>query len=105
MTKEPKKPLTKSEIQSQIAESTGLTRKQVALVLDSLGKIISTSVSPKGAGSLVLLGLLKIEKKEVPGRPARRAMNPFTKEMQDYPAKPKSCKIKIRPLKSLKDML
>lgn len=99
------KPLTKSEIQSNIAEVTGLSKKQVAGVLDALAAEIRKSVAPKGAGAFVLPGLLKIEKKSVPAKKAQKHVeNPFKKgEFRDIPAKPASSKIKIRPLKGLKD--
>ncbi len=99
------KPLTKSEIQSNIAEATGLTKKQVASVMDALVEQIRASVSGKGAGVFVLPGLLKIEKKSVPAKKAQKHVeNPFKKgEFRDIPAKPASSKIKIRPLKGLKD--
>lgn len=99
------KPLTKSEIQSNIAEATGLTKKQVASVMDALVEQIRQSVSGKGAGVFVLPGLLKIEKKSVPAKKAQKHVeNPFKKgEFRDIPAKPASSKIKIRPLKGLKD--
>lgn len=102
-----KKPLTKSEIQANIAEATGLTKKQVSMVLEALTAEIHKSVAAKGAGAFVLPGLLKIEKKTVPAKKARlHVPNPFKPgEFKDYPAKPASSKIKIRPLKGLKDVV
>lgn len=99
------KPLTKSEIQANLATATGLTRKQISAVLEALAAEINKSVGPKGAGAFVLPGLLKIEKKEVPAKPARKHVpDPFHPgEFKDYPKKPASSKIKIRPLKGLKD--
>ena len=99
------KPLTKSEIQAKLAEAAGLTKKQVAGVLDALAALVCESVGAKGAGSFILPGLLKVEKKAVPAKKARKNVpDPFHPgEFRDYPAKPASCKIKIRPLKGLKD--
>ena len=103
--KAPVKPLTKSEIQNNIAEATGLTKKDVARVLDALADEIRKSVAPKGAGVFVLPGLLKIEKKAVPAKKAQKHVeNPFKPgEFRDIPAKPASSKVKMRPLKGLKD--
>ena len=52
-------------------------------------------------------GLVKIEKKMVPAKPARKGVpNPFKPgELMDVAAKPASTKIKVRPLKSLKEMV
>ena len=49
---------------------------------------------------------MKIERKKVPARPAQKGVkNPFTGELQDRPAKPASVKVKVRRLKSLKEMV
>ena len=105
MSKAVKKPLTKSEIQAKLAEATGLTKKQVSAVLDNLVALINESVSSKGAGAFILPGLLKVEKKAVPAKKARKNVpDPFNPgQFRDYPAKPASSKIKIHPLKGLKD--
>ena len=98
------KPPTKSELTAAIAEDCELTKKQVTAVLESLATIIETSLI--GCGSFVLPGLLKVEKKEVPARPARMGVpNPFKPgELMDVKAKPATTKIKVRPLKALKAM-
>jgi len=102
----PKKPPTKTEIVTNIAEATNLTKKEVSAVLDALSGEIKKSLSSRGAGAFSIPGLIKIEKKKVPARPAQKNwLNPFTKEIQDRPAKPASTKIKVRALKNLKDMV
>ena len=40
---------------------------------------------------------------KVPAKPKRTGVNPFTKETQVFAAKPASVKVKVRPLKKLKD--
>ncbi len=100
------KPMTKSELMANIADDTELTKKQVVAVLESLAANIAKSVGRNGCGSFVLPGLLKIEKKKIPARKARKGVpNPFKPgELMDIPAKPASTKIKVRPLKNLKEM-
>ena len=44
------KPPTKSEIMNHIASQTGLTRKEVGAVFESLGGMISKSLSSRGPG-------------------------------------------------------
>jgi len=103
MAKPGKKAPTKTEITQNIATATDLSKKQVAAVLEALTKEISKSL--RGAGVFTLPGLLKIEKKKVPARPAQKnVLNPFTKELQDRPAKPAYNKVKVRALRTLKDM-
>ena len=106
MAKAAKKAPTKTEILQSLANATDLTKKQVAAVLEALSKEIQKNLSPRGAGAFTLPGLLKIEKKKVPARPAQKNVrNPFTGEMQDRPAKPAYNKVKIRALRNLKDMV
>ena len=105
MAKAAKKAPTKTEILQNIANATDLTRKQVAAVLEAMTKEIGKNLGPRGAGVFTIPGLLKIEKKKVPARPAQKnVMNPFTKQLQDRPAKPAYCKVKVRALRGLKDM-
>jgi nucleoid DNA-binding protein len=102
-----KKPMTKSELLNAIATDTDLTRKDVNAVLDSLGTQISKSLGRRGSGVFTLPGLVKIEKKRIPARKARKGVpNPFKPgELMDIPAKPASTKVKVRPLKNLKGMV
>lgn len=101
-----KKPLTKTELLTNIATATDLPKKQVTAVLEALAAEIKKSLSSKGAGAITVPGLLKIEKKKVPARPAQKNVpNPFKPgEMMDRAAKPAYNKVKVRALKSLKDM-
>jgi nucleoid DNA-binding protein len=105
MAKTGKKAPTKTEILQNIANATDLSKKQVAAVLDSLTEEIRKGLGPRGAGVFTVPGLLKIEKKKVPARPAQKGVkNPFTGELQDRPAKPAYNKIKVRALRGLKEM-
>ena len=101
-----KKPPTKTEILNSIAESTELSKKEVGAVFEALGEEIRRSLGSRGPGMFTIPGLVKIEKKKVPARPAEKNWrNPFTGEIQERPAKPASTKIKVRALKNLKDMV
>ena len=97
------KPATKSEILSNIAKSTQLSRKQVASVFDALAGQIKNAVSKKGPGVFALSGLVKIVVINKPATPKRKGINPFTKEEVWFAAKPATTKLKVRPLKKLKD--
>ena len=66
----PKKPLTKTELMANIAAATDVPKKQVAAVLEALAAEIKKSLGNKGAGAITIPGLVKIEKKKVPARPA-----------------------------------
>ncbi len=99
--------MTKTELLNAMSDDTELTRMEVKSVLESLSSQISRSLGRRGAGSFTLPGLIKIEKKRVPARKARKGVpNPFKPgELMDIAAKPASTKVKVRALKNLKDMV
>lgn len=98
-----KEALSKSGLAAHIAEASGVAAKDVRSVLAHLENVIAGSVNKKGAGSFTLPGLLKITAVQVPAKAKRKGINPFTKEEQWFAAKPASVKVKVRPLKKLKD--
>ena len=98
-----KEALTKSGLVAHLAEAASVAAKDVRAVLAALEGAVAASVSKKGAGSFTLPGLFKVTSVKVPAKPKRKGINPFTKEEQWFAAKPASTKIKVRPLKKLKD--
>ncbi|MDR3183407.1 MAG: HU family DNA-binding protein [Planctomycetaceae bacterium] len=101
-----KKPLTKTEIVTGIAEKTGVTKKDVIAVIDNLSELIKTSIGKKGAGEFTLPGVLKVYKQHVKARPAKKDVkNPLTGQISDQPAKPAHDRVKVKALKSLKDAI
>jgi len=99
------KPLTKTEVMNRLAESTGLSKKEVGGVLDALSSLIGESLGKKGPGVFNVPGLLKIKVQRKPATKARKGINPFTKEEVMFKAKPARNVVKIQPLKNLKDMV
>ena len=67
-----RQPMTKAQLLSAIAEETGLTRKQVADVMDSLGGQIQRHIKKRGPGTFTLPSLLKIRTVRKPARKARK---------------------------------
>ena len=98
-----KETLTKSGLVAHISDNSGVASRDVRAVLSSLEGAMAGSVSKKGAGTFTLPGLLKVTAVSVPAKPKRKGINPFTKEEQWFAAKPASVKLKVRPLKKLKD--
>ena len=98
-----KETLNKTGLVAHIAETSGVVAKDVRNVLAALEGAIVGSLNKKGAGQFVLPGLLKISSVSVPAKPKRKGINPFTKEEQWFAAKPATTKLKVRPLKKLKD--
>lgn len=98
-----KEALTKSGLVAHIAQVSEVSAKDVRAVLAALEGAIHGSVSKKGAGQFVMPGMFKITATKVPAKPKRKGINPFTKEEVWFAAKPASTKLKVRPLKKLKD--
>ena len=100
-----KERFSKSQMMSEIAENTGLSRKQVGMVMEELDELIERHIKKRGCGEFTLPGLLKIVTKKKPAQKARKGVpNPFKPgELMDVPAKPASIQVKVRPLKKLKE--
>ena len=97
---------TKTQLFLHIAEDTGLARKDVAKVFESLGDVIEGHVKSRGAGEFKIPGLMKIKINKKPATKARKNVpNPFRPgELMDVKAKPARKVVKVLPLKALKDM-
>ena len=99
-----KDPMTKTQLLSELAEDAGLSKKDVASVLDGLSHVVSRHLKKRGAGQFTLPGLLKIKTVKKPATRARKGINPFTGEETVFKAKPARTMVKVQPLKALKDM-
>jgi nucleoid DNA-binding protein len=95
--------LTKSQIVASVADSTGLSKKQIGSVMDELHELIERSIKKRGVGEFTIPGILKITTVKKPARKARKGINPFTGAETMFKAKPASIAVKIRPLKKLKE--
>lgn len=100
-----KKPTTKAETFTYIADKTGLTKKDVSAVFESLNTLIRRDIRRTGPGMYTLPGLMKIKVVRKPATKSRRGVNPFTGEAMVFKAKPARNVVKVLPLKGLKDMV
>lgn len=104
MAKAAKKPPTKTQVFSSIAEATGLTKKEVDAVFKALEGEVKKNLGSRGPGVFTIPGLIKIEKKKVPAKPARKNVMVLG-QLRDIAAKPATTKVRVRALKNLKDMV
>lgn len=100
-----KKPPTKSEILTQIAEETELSKGDVSAVMDSLAGLIGSNIGSRGPGVFNLPGLFKVKRITKKATKARKGINPFTGEEMMFKAKPARKAVKVLPLKNLKEMV
>ena len=99
------KPLTKLQLFTSMAETTGLNKKQIAEVFEALKGEIGKAVGKKGPGVFSIPGLMKVQVIRKPATKATTRKNPFKPdEMMEVKAKPARNVVKVRPLKSLKEM-
>lgn len=94
---------TKGSLITHLAEHSGVETKSVKAVLAALEATTLASVNKSAVGEFTLPGLLKVIAQKVPAKPKRFGKNPFTGEEQWFAAKPATVKVKVRPLKKLKD--
>ncbi len=99
----PKSP-TKSEILGFISDDTGLTRKDVGAVFDSLRACMKKNLGRRGPGLFTVPGLMKVKVVRKPAVKARKGINPFTGEEAVFKAKPARRVVKVLALKNLKEM-
>ena len=100
-----KKPMTKTEMIAALADSTGLTKKQVASLFDELAKLIGKELGEQGTGTVKLSNLLSIKVVRKAATPERKGINPFTKEETVFKAKPARNVVKVVPLSGLKELV
>ena len=93
----------KTSLVNHLATTASVDAKAVKAVIAALEATIAASVAKKGAGEFTMPGLLKITSVHVPAKKARMGIDPFTKQERKFAAKPATTKVKVRPMKKLKD--
>ena len=94
---------TKSEVLNQISSDTGLSRAEINAVFDSLNGCIRKNL--RGGGIFTIPGLMRLKVIKKPATKARKGVNPFTGEEMMFKAKPASKRVRVSPLKGLKEMV
>merc|ERR1712107_137783 len=95
--------LTATAVYSSVAESTGLKAKDVKAAVEGIIEVAAGEL--KKNGSFKLAGALNMKLKKKPAQPARKGVNPFTKEPCVFKAKPASKTVRALPMKKLKEMV
>jgi len=96
---------SKSEMFRELAASSGVSRKQVAMMFDGLTSMIKKDLT-KGPGVFQVPGLMKITVIRKPATKGGMRPNPFKPgEMMKVAPKPARKVVKVRALKALKAMV
>jgi nucleoid DNA-binding protein len=94
---------TKASLTIHLAERSGVEPKAAKALLAALEETVLASINKKGAKEFMLPGLLKVVAQDVPAKKKRFGKDPFSGEDKWFAAKPASVRLKVRPLKKLKD--
>ena len=97
------KRMTKAQVIGEIADYCELDKKSVGKVFDGLTNIIKKEL--RSGREFVIPGLIKLKTVKKKAIPAGERRNPFTGQMQHFPAKPASKKVRATALKALKDLI
>merc|ERR1711979_14511 len=97
------KAMTATAAYKSVAESTGLKTKDVKGAVEAMVGVAAMQL--KQVGSFKFAGALNLKLKQKPARPARKGVNPFTKEPCVFKAKPASKTVKAFPMKKLKELV
>merc|ERR1711953_397766 len=97
------KAMTATAAYKSVAESTGLKAKDVKGAMEALMGVAATEL--KKNGSFKIARALNFKLKQKPATPARKGVNPFTKEPCVFKAKPASKTVKALPMKKLKELV
>ena len=74
------KRMSKAQVIAELAEKSGLGKKEVQSVFDQLIALVERELGKNGPGEFVLPDLVKLRVKLTPGRPEHDGIDPFTKE-------------------------
>ena len=99
------KRMSKAQVIAELAEKSGLGKKEVQSVFDQLIALVERELGKNGPGEFVLPDLVKLRVKLTPGRPEHDGVDPFTKEPRKFPARPEARKVRASPVKRLKDIV
>merc|ERR1712093_92165 len=95
--------MTVSGAYSSVAETMGLKPKEVKGAIEGVVSLAAQQLKKNGKFKLGTFINLKLKVK--PATPARKGVNPFTKEPCVFKAKPASKTVKGFPMKKLKEMI
>merc|ERR1739849_31040 len=95
--------MTAAGAYSSVAETVGLKPKDVKAAVEGLIAVAADQL--KKNGSFKVGGAVNLKLKSKPARPARKGLNPFTKEPCVFKARPASKTVKGFAMKKLKEMI
>jgi len=98
------KKMTKAQVLGELADKTGLSRKQVGEVFEALRGLMKRELGKRGPEQFEIPGIVRLKIRKTEARKGVKFRNPATGEtvVRDVPA---SRKLKALPVKGLKDLV
>lgn len=97
---------TQTQIIASISDETGISKKEVKAVLESLGEHAQRHIMKRGSGEFKVPYMgVKVNRKTKPATKKRMGRNPATGEEMVIAAKPKRDVVKAMPLKAMKELI
>ncbi len=97
---------TQSQIIASISEETGMGKKEVKVILESLSDLAQRHIMKRGSGEFKIPFMgVKINRKVRAATKKRMGRNPATGEEMVIAAKPKREVVKAMPLKVMKELI
>jgi nucleoid DNA-binding protein len=94
--------MNRTELAQAIALKTdAVTRAEVLEILSAMQEVVTDTL--RDGETVVITGFVKFAKQDVPAKKARKGRSPFSGEEMMFKAKPATVKVRITPLKKIKD--
>ena len=103
MPSKKEKGMTKAQMVSELASTTGMTKSQITDVFTAMLDLIGKELKANRPSSIP--GLIKITINRKDATKSRPGLNPFTGEAITIKAKPARNVVKVKALKGLKEMV
>lgn len=95
--------VTRHQIIKQMAAVGGVSQDKARAMLDVLEQAVVDAVKTDGHTGFSVLDLVKVQTVQMPERPGYSRSSPFTGAQMKIPPRPAYTKVRVRPLKRLKD--
>jgi nucleoid DNA-binding protein len=98
------KRMSKAQVVAELAEKTGLTRKQIGEVFEALRGMLKRELGKRGPEQFEVPGIVRFKIRKTEAQKGKKFRNPQTGEIivKDVPA---SRKLRAIPVKALKDLV
>lgn len=99
------KRLTKVQTIAELAQKAEVDKKTAERLLNALADLAAQQLGDDGPGEFTIPGVVRMKTIAKPATKDRQGINPFTKEPMLIRGKPASKKVRVTPVKCLKELV